>query len=143
MASPDLRYVLVLGGEGGRVAGFTSMMATFEDGEPVVYCYEIHLEPELQGTGLGALLMGLVARAGEGVATVRKTMLTCFVRNERGRRFYERLGYAVDEASPRERKLRGGRVVVPDYVILSRPTARARRGRETGAEGECAAVRGE
>lgn len=48
MASPALRYVLVVQGE-GRVAGFTSMMATFEGGEPVVYCYEIHLEPALQG----------------------------------------------------------------------------------------------
>lgn len=65
MASPELRYVLVVplsaegdGGEGdddddamaaGRVAGFTSMMATFEGDDPVVYCYEIHLEPALQG----------------------------------------------------------------------------------------------
>lgn len=61
MASAELRYVLVVQAgeekeeegeeEGGdaRVAGFTSMMATFEGGEPVVYCYEIHLEPALQG----------------------------------------------------------------------------------------------
>lgn len=48
MRSPDLRYVLVKDGAGG-VKGFTSMMPTFENGEPVVYCYEIHLERGLQG----------------------------------------------------------------------------------------------
>ncbi|EQL02447.1 acetyltransferase [Ophiocordyceps sinensis CO18] len=121
MASPALRYVLVVQGE-GRVAGFTSMMATFEGGEPVVYCYEIHLEPALQGTGLGRQLMAHVARAASAVEPVGKTMLTCFAANGRARRFYEGLGYRVDATSPRERRLRGGRVVVPDHVILSRPT---------------------
>ena len=48
-------------------------------------------------------------------------MLTCFTINTRGRKFYERLGFEVDEKnSPRERKLRGGKIVKPDYVILSR-----------------------
>lgn len=66
--------------------------------------------------------MGLVARAASRIETVGKTMLTCFAANGRARRFYHGLGYGVDETSPRERTLRGGRVVVPDYVILSRPT---------------------
>lgn len=58
MRSPGLRYVLVTrdsGKEddddeaGGEVEGFTSLMPTFENGEPVVYCYEIHLSAGLQG----------------------------------------------------------------------------------------------
>lgn len=48
MRSPDLRYILVKDGAGG-LCGFTSLMPTYEDGQPVVYCYEIHLKPELQG----------------------------------------------------------------------------------------------
>ena len=48
MRSPDLRYILVKDEE-GSIKGFTSFMPTFENHEPVVYCYEIHLKPELQG----------------------------------------------------------------------------------------------
>ncbi|KAJ4416606.1 N alpha-acetyl-transferase [Neurospora sp. IMI 360204] len=50
MKSPDLRYVLVKeDGSNGSIRAFTSLMPTFEEGQPVVYCYEIHLKPELQG----------------------------------------------------------------------------------------------
>ena len=48
MKSPDLRYILVKSAA-GALCGFTSLMPTYEDGQPVVYCYEIHLKPELQG----------------------------------------------------------------------------------------------
>ena len=34
---------------GGSIRGFTSLMPTWEEGEPVVYCYEIHLKPEMRG----------------------------------------------------------------------------------------------
>ena len=55
------------------------------------------------------------------IPTIRKTMLTCFTCNLRGRRFYERLGFSVDEEhSPREKILRSGKVVVPEYVIMSK-----------------------
>lgn len=48
MRSPDLRYLLVRDAAGG-IKGFTSLMPTYENGEPVVYCYEIHLTSEVQG----------------------------------------------------------------------------------------------
>jgi hypothetical protein len=48
MRSPDLRYILAKDAD-GTIKGFTSLMPTFEDGEAVVYCYEIHLKAELQG----------------------------------------------------------------------------------------------
>jgi hypothetical protein len=58
MRAPEMRYILVkeqhvnLKNEGQakrEVKAFTSLMPTYEEGEPVVYCYEIHLCPELQG----------------------------------------------------------------------------------------------
>ena len=48
MRSPELRYVLVKDQE-NLVRGFTSLMPTWEEGLPVVYCYEIHLQDELHG----------------------------------------------------------------------------------------------
>jgi len=48
MRSPGLRYLLVKD-EAGRMRGFTSLMPTYEEGQPVAYCYEIHLKPELRG----------------------------------------------------------------------------------------------
>lgn len=48
MRTHDLRYILVKD-EGGDVRAFTSLMPCFEEGEPVVYCYEIHLKSELRG----------------------------------------------------------------------------------------------
>ncbi|KAM0225975.1 hypothetical protein ACHAPQ_000455 [Fusarium lateritium] len=122
MRSPDLRYILVKDDD-DEIKGFTSFMPTFENHEPVVYCYEIHLKPELQGTGLGKELMGYYTDVAENIPTVEKAMLTCFVSNKSALKFYEKLGFTKDDYSPRERKLRGGKVVVPDYVILSRPTA--------------------
>ncbi|KAM5378061.1 hypothetical protein ACJZ2D_004672 [Fusarium nematophilum] len=149
MRSPDLRYILVKDGD-DSIKGFASMMPTFENHEPVVYCYEIHLKPELQGlrgkvgeleachaepfelikvcgthhsTGLGRKLMGYLMDVAENIPTVEKVMLTCFVSNASGLKFYDKLGFRKDDFSPRERKLRGGKVVIPDFVILSRPTA--------------------
>ncbi|KAK3949851.1 hypothetical protein QBC32DRAFT_372464 [Pseudoneurospora amorphoporcata] len=52
MKSPGLRYVLVKEKDesnDGSIRAFTSLMPTYEEGQPVVYCYEIHLKPELQG----------------------------------------------------------------------------------------------
>jgi len=48
MRTPKLRYILVKDDE-GFLAGFTSLMADFEQGQAVVYCYELHLKPQLQG----------------------------------------------------------------------------------------------
>ena len=69
--------------------------------------------------------MGYLLEAGEAIDTVEKVMLTCFVSNRRARTFYEKLGFVEDDYSPPARKLRGGKTVVPDHVILSRRTKRA------------------
>ncbi|KAM3532628.1 hypothetical protein NHJ13051_000091 [Beauveria bassiana] len=139
MRSPGLRYILVRGapaeeatassdesatensGDGGEIRAFTSFMPTWEDNKPVVYCYEIHLLPELEGAGLGRLLMSHVTTAADRIGALHKTMLTCFTANARARRFYEKLGFAVDDSSPRPRRLRD-KVVEPEYVIMYRPT---------------------
>ncbi|MCJ1391019.1 hypothetical protein MMC18_003880 [Xylographa bjoerkii] len=119
MRLPDLRYFLVKCTPDSPPEGFLSFMLTYEDKKEVIYVYEVHFAKTLRNGGLGKLLMGLVEEVGRKVG-VEKAMLTAFVANEGACRFYERLEYDVDEFSPEERKLRGGIVIAPDYVILSK-----------------------
>ncbi|CAG8228516.1 unnamed protein product [Penicillium salamii] len=117
MKLPDMKYMIVRGS--GRVNGFLSFMVTYEDGKEVVYCYEIHLAGDMRGRGLGGMLMGRMEGVGRAVG-VEKAMLTVFKSNGVANRFYERLGYGVDEYSPGPRRLRNGTVKEPDYLILSK-----------------------
>ncbi|KAI1407595.1 acyl-CoA N-acyltransferase [Hypoxylon sp. FL1857] len=119
MKSPELRYIIVKDVT-GSVRGFTSLMPTYEEGEPVVYCYEIHLKPELQGTGLGRTLMGFLESVAANTPPIEKVMLTCFLSNERAFAFYKKSGFEKDEISPEPRKLRFGKEYIPDYVIMSK-----------------------
>lgn len=141
MKLPDMKYLIVRGA--GRpteretnqsattdqanvpdpnradVLGFLSFMITYEDGNEVIYCYEIHLAPAARGQGLGGLLMSRMEQIGRSVG-LEKAMLTVFKSNATARRFYQKGGYVVDEYSPRPRRLRNGTVKEFDYEILSK-----------------------
>lgn len=120
MRLPDLRYLLVKSkAEIPAIEAFLSFMLTYEDGHVVVYCYEVHMVPSLQGKGLGRYLVGIMEQVG-AKAGLEKAMLTVFVSNKGALGFYEKLGYTEDEYSPEPRKLRNGTVKMPDYVILSK-----------------------
>ncbi|KAK9779766.1 hypothetical protein SCAR479_03373 [Seiridium cardinale] len=119
MKSPEMRYIVVRDAA-GDVRGFTSLMPTYEEGEPVVYCYEIHLKPEMRGTGLGKTLISHQESIARHTPTIEKVMLTCFMRNLDAFEFYKKLGFEIDPISPEPRKLRFGKESVPDYVIMSK-----------------------
>ncbi|CDU23888.1 related to NTG2-DNA N-glycosylase and apurinic/apyrimidinic (AP) lyase involved in base excision repair [Sporisorium scitamineum] len=70
-----------------------------EQAVEVVYLYEIQVRRESQRDGLGRELMDVVWQLGKRVG-MRKVMLTVFDENRGARRFYERMGYGVDPASP-------------------------------------------
>ncbi|KAL1901720.1 hypothetical protein Cpir12675_000227 [Ceratocystis pirilliformis] len=99
--------------------GFISFMPTIEDGYAVVYCYEIHLVQALRGSGLGAQLISLLKDVARGITGVEKVMLTCFTSNHKAREFYSGVGFMVDDFSPQPRKMRSGKVLWPEYLILS------------------------
>lgn len=103
----------------GEFAGFIEFMVTYEDGYEVLYCYEIHLMPEVQSQGLGEELMERFERIGRAIG-LEKAMLTVFKSNSRALKFYMRVGYTEDESSPRPRKLRNGNVKEADYMIMSK-----------------------
>ncbi len=96
MKLPDLRYLLVqsycpTSGILGPVDGFLSFMLTYEDGHEVIYCYELHLADHLRGSGLGRKLMDLMEDVGRRFG-VEKAMLTVFLANEQGVKFYRKCG---------------------------------------------------
>ena len=68
--------------------------------------------------------MGYLEAIGMRIPETEKTMLTCFIANARGVRFYEKLGYVKDEYSPPPKQLRNGTKVEAEYVILSKPVQR-------------------
>jgi N-alpha-acetyltransferase 40 len=75
-------------------------------------------------TGLGKLLMGYLEIIGSKIPDVTKVMLTVFGCNEKGVRFYQKLGYTKDEFSPPPKILRNGAKIENDYLILSRAISR-------------------
>ncbi|KMP07017.1 hypothetical protein CIRG_06698 [Coccidioides immitis RMSCC 2394] len=130
----DMRYMLLLrkknegqtsevqeqSVEDSDLGGMLSFMTTYEDGLPVLYCYEIHLTPRLQHKGVGKQLMRIYEDIGQNIG-LEKAMLTVYKSNKSGIKFYERLGYAEDEFSPRPMKLRNGHVKDFDYMVFSKP----------------------
>jgi N-alpha-acetyltransferase 40 len=141
MRHPDMRYILMrmpqtsaeettvacsqtvdhpsIDADEAPIRGYLSFMVTYEDRKEVIYCYEVHLSPALQGNGLGRWLMELLEEIG-GRIGLKKVMLTVFKSNTIARRFYEKLGFRVDEYSPKPRLLRSGRMKEPDHLILSK-----------------------
>lgn len=127
----DLKYLLIRPSpptssspsstEAKPIQGFLSFMPTHEDSISCLYIYEIHLAPELRGSGLGRYLIGLMEGIAELVG-VEKVMLTCFVRNKGARGFYGKFGYVVEEVVE-GRKLRGGKrdeVDESGYLIMGK-----------------------
>lgn len=128
MLLPDMKYLIIqersirTGTNDdyfSPVYGFVSYMITYEDGHEVVYIYEIHLQPEFCGLGIGKVLLGMVEEIGRKIK-VEKAMLTVFKSNKRAVKWYHRIGYSVDDFSPQPRIMRNGTIKEPKYIILSK-----------------------
>ncbi|GFQ04048.1 N-alpha-acetyltransferase 40 [Phtheirospermum japonicum] len=84
----------------GPIVGFVHYRFTLEEEVPVVYVYELQLEPRVQGKGLGKFLMQLIEliacenRMGAVVLTVQRANLLAMD-------FYiGKLGYTISAISP-------------------------------------------
>lgn len=67
--------------------------------EPVLYCYELQLEKEVQRKGLGKfLIQALELMAFKN--NMKKVVLTTFKHNTEGLNFFHSLNYTTDETSP-------------------------------------------
>ncbi|CAO1613930.1 unnamed protein product [Sympodiomycopsis kandeliae] len=78
---------------------------------PVIYCYEIQINSQYRGIGLGRQLMYFIEELGRLNGMV-KCMLTVFEANHPAKEFYYRFGYDEDGISPKPKENAG-------YLILS------------------------
>merc|ERR1719430_473311 len=111
-------YLVARTQEGVPVA-FIHFRYDMDFDDDVLYCYEIQLEKNLRGKGLGKFMMKvlelLMMKAG-----LLKVMLTVFKHNPKAVTFFkEVLNYSIDETSPEDSVEEQF-----DYEILSRPNVK-------------------
>lgn len=121
LQEPDTKYFLVRAAGQPRdgPSAFLSCQMVDENGEIVIYCYELQIKEEIRHQGIGRSLMRLMHQLGRA-NRIQRSMLTVFRANQRATTFYEKLGYVIDKTNPKDLLLRG-RVVQADYMILTMP----------------------
>jgi ribosomal protein S18 acetylase RimI-like enzyme len=82
-----------------NIIGFVAFRFTAELGIPHTYLHELQLWNKVQKQGLGQILMEKVQQISRQTL-MQLIMLTVFAQNVTAIKFYEKLGFAVDEASP-------------------------------------------
>ncbi|ODV83731.1 hypothetical protein CANARDRAFT_202643 [[Candida] arabinofermentans NRRL YB-2248] len=112
-----------------KLIGFLSMKIVSDGDDQVIYLYEIQITSEYRNIRLGSLLMKEFLRLPDLVNDNQEfvdkydyidgTSLTVFSSNGKAYEFYLRLGYQLAKHSPTDRRLRGGKLVKPQYYILS------------------------
>ncbi|XP_030564030.1 N-alpha-acetyltransferase 40 [Drosophila novamexicana] len=91
---------------------YTMFRFDMDDGDCVLYCYEIQIAPEYQRKGLGKFMMQTLESCAK-IWQLEKLMLTVLNNNENSLMFFKALGYAKDETSP-------DILQEADYQILSK-----------------------
>ena len=81
------------------IIGFVAFRFTAELAIPHAYIHELQISIKMQGKGCGRILVAEVERIAK-LTQMQLLMLTVFSRNVPAIRFYERMGFNIDEASP-------------------------------------------
>eukprot|EP00043_Microstomoeca_roanoka_P009118 m.86895 g.86895 ORF g.86895 m.86895 type:complete len:255 (-) comp14484_c0_seq8:426-1190(-) len=113
MFAAGMHYILLF--DKDEFLGYSAFMFDTENGDWVLYCYELHVDDSHKGKGYGKLLvqcMEFLCRRLE----MPRIMLTVFKDNE-AFKFYEKQGFSIDEDSPSQHDMDA------PYEILSRPVA--------------------
>ncbi|GAA5980057.1 hypothetical protein JCM10908_001515 [Rhodotorula pacifica] len=122
---PEARFLLLRSAQdpikpplGYCIFRFDTEETEAEEGEDdlcdVAYCYELQIESAAQKQGVGRVLMDALERLARAYK-MDKTMLTAFKNNTDAVAFYQRIGFATDEADPSQYGIED-----VDYVILSK-----------------------
>ncbi|GJM86998.1 hypothetical protein PR202_ga02908 [Eleusine coracana subsp. coracana] len=85
--------------EKDRLLGFVHYRFVMEEELPVVYVYELQMEPSAQGKGLGKFMMQLIEEIA-CKSQMGAVMLTVQKANTLAMTFYNKLGYVISSTSP-------------------------------------------
>ncbi|KAJ7783864.1 acyl-CoA N-acyltransferase [Mycena maculata] len=97
---PLSRFILVYpSADKSTLVGFTTFRFEFEEGQNILYCYDLQVSQSSQRHGLGRTLMNHLAKIGADFG-MEKIMLTVFKANKRALKFYDNFGFEMDPGSP-------------------------------------------
>ncbi|GJE87583.1 GNAT family N-acetyltransferase [Phanerochaete sordida] len=82
-----------------HVVGFSMFRFDYEEGEKLLYCYEVQLDTSSRRLGLGKFLMDELIHIGS-TWNMEKVMLTVLKANSDAVRFYREIGFTLDPSSP-------------------------------------------
>ena len=95
----EARFFVLCAEESGDLLAFINFRMMMEGECPVLYVYELQVEPAQARNGIGKMLMELVEKVAAKYE-LEWVMLTCFQTNEASQSFYKKLEYRRDETSP-------------------------------------------
>lgn len=133
MNCDGLVYLWYQNGE-SEIVGFISFLMALEESKKVLYLYEVHVLPQFQSKRVGSTLLRYfhhfaIYLNSQATADYQysscfnnlATNLTVFSDNLKALSWYFKLGYRYTDLSPRDKVLRNGKVIKPEYYLLTRP----------------------
>ncbi|PPQ64438.1 hypothetical protein CVT26_002145 [Gymnopilus dilepis] len=93
------RYILVYRNDTANLLAFTMFRFELDQGEKLLYCYELQVSKCYQNQGLGRKLLSELTKLCEAFR-MEKIMLTVLKKNARASAFYKTSGFVVDPSSP-------------------------------------------
>jgi len=92
-------YLLAKDSE-NKIVGISHFRFDLDFDDPVLYCYEIQLEEQVRGKGLGKFMIQILELMAFR-AKMNKIMVTVFKDNTEAVKFFTNMKYVTDETSPR------------------------------------------
>lgn len=93
------RYLVALDKKTKSPIAYSMFRFDLDYGTSVLYCYELHVAEKFQNNGLGTFMMKILEEIARQWK-MEKVVLTVLKNDDGALRFYQRLGYTVDETSP-------------------------------------------
>ncbi|XP_037963159.2 N-alpha-acetyltransferase 40 [Plutella xylostella] len=110
----DAAWYLIAKHKDGSLLAFSHFRFDMDFGEPVLYCYEVQMEPMCRRRGLGQRVLAVLERLARATR-MHRVRLTALTHNAGAAKFFKACGYIPDDTSPAMEE-------AAHYEILSKET---------------------